>query len=304
MRRPPACNVELGWRCVGWACLVGCSSLAVAACSPSTSGTAADANLGDGSTADADAGEVSDLGDGETGPRKPMPGDPCTTLRDCDDGIFCDGVEECISGRCISARNAACRDHGGCAASICEEAAGGCRVEVQADGAKTCPSGQTCAPELGCLAIEGCTSPTDAKCDDGRACTIDSCEVATGICVHTPNDASCPGAGACGIGSCVGTEVSDPSGCAVMPDASRCAKTQGCDATFACTNLASSCASDLDCADGTLCDGVERCVGGRCQQDATRTRCEAVDACHHASCIVRALGDPYCADVAIVGCKG
>src|SRR5262249_52764483 len=52
---------------------------------------------------------------------KPKPGDPCVTRDDCDDGVFCDGVEECLAGACTSARNTACRDPGGCADSRCDE---------------------------------------------------------------------------------------------------------------------------------------------------------------------------------------
>jgi hypothetical protein len=51
----------------------------------------------------------------------------------------------------------------------------------------------------------GCTS--DAECDDGIACTLDRCDLATGVCSHSPVDTSCapgfacfPGTG-CGLGS-------------------------------------------------------------------------------------------------------
>src|SRR5687767_11213066 len=55
--------------------------------------------------------------------RKAKPGDPCTTRADCDDGVFCSGVEECLAGACVSARNAACRAPSACATATCDEAA-------------------------------------------------------------------------------------------------------------------------------------------------------------------------------------
>ena len=31
----------------------------------------------------------------------------------------------------------------------------------------------------------------DAECDDGIACTTDSCDLGTGECLHAPNDSAC-----------------------------------------------------------------------------------------------------------------
>ncbi len=229
-------------------------------------------------------------------------GSPCTDQRTCDDGIFCNGVEECLAGVCISARNAACRDSGGCATSLCIEASDSCEVTLSG-GAVMCGSGTICSAGTGCESVDGCTTANDPKCDDGRACTADSCDVASGACVHLPVNASCPASvGACGVGVCVGRDTDDPSGCGALEDASKCAMNQGCDDTFACSALPASCATDHDCNDGTLCDGVERCVSGACVH-GDRTRCEASDACHQVECASRALGDPYCLDVPIFGCK-
>ncbi len=263
------------------AALAGCTSSHDADV-PSAAEAGVDARDAREDVADSKAGDVTDV-------HVPRPGDPCTDRRDCDDGIFCDGMEECIASICISPRNAACRDPGGCASSTCVEASRGCVVDVPA--VPLCAVSEICLPDLGCEKPEGCTG--DARCDDLRACTDDVCELASGRCLHEPVDGRCPAVGACGIGVCLGDRVTDPSGCGGLPDAGKCKATEGCDSSLACVGLPSHCTSDRDCTDGTFCDGSERCLAGVCQHGAITT-CVAVDACHHAICRDRALGDAYC----------
>jgi hypothetical protein len=241
-------------------------------------------------------------GAGDAGRRKPRPGDPCKERTDCDDGVFCNGVEECVSGICISPRNAACRDPGGCATATCQEDQGGCAIDPTPPAAGTCDAGSVCLADLGCTKVEGCTSASDPRCDDGRACTDDVCDVASGRCLHLPVDARCPAAvSGCGRGLCLGDKVAEPSGCGATPDASRCGEGFGCDATLACVSLPTTCTWDEDCTDHTLCDGIERCVLGRCVH-GERTTCVARDSCHRAVCRERALGDPYCVETKLPRC--
>lgn len=240
-----------------------------------------------------------DVGSTDAAGRLPRPGDPCVGRADCDDGIFCNGAEECVGNVCISARNAACRDPGGCASARCDEGAGACIIDPSAG---SCAAGEVCLAELGCTKVEGCTSVTDPRCDDSRACTDDRCDVASGRCLHVARDSKCPATvGACGRGICLGDHVADPSGCGANPDGSRCGKDQGCDSSLACVSLAATCTRDRDCTDGSLCDGVERCVSGRCMSGA-RTTCQSSDECHRSVCKERALGDSYCIDTKIPAC--
>ncbi len=51
---------------------------------------------------------------------------------------------------------------------------------------------------------------TDEECDDGVGCTVDTCDVVNGTCVHTPDDAACPDDHL----FCNGQEICDPiDGC-------------------------------------------------------------------------------------------
>ncbi len=222
-------------------------------------------------------------------PRPPRPGDPCTTRADCDDGAFCSGVEECLAGVCVSARNAACRAPSSCADVACDESNAACVLNAQA-----CAGGLSCSIDRGCV-TDACSG--DAECDDARACTDDAC--VGGHCVHVPVDARCPAKGACGVGVCLGDAISDPSGCGTKPDAAKCNANEGCVAD-ACALLRAGCTTDRDCANGNLCDGVERCVAGACVHGA-RTTCVA-GSCQHASCSTSGVGDPWCRIVTLARC--
>ncbi len=150
--------------------------------------------------------------------------------------------------------------------------------------------------DRGCDEPRACTR--DSECDDGRSCTDDVC--VAGRCAALPIDARCPSLGACGAGVCLGDSIADASGCGGKPDAARCAATEGCTVEFACAPLPAACATDFDCADGNLCDGIERCVAGRCERGANPT-CRG-SACQHATCSISGVGDPWCKVVALARC--
>jgi len=221
--------------------------------------------------------------------RTPRPGDPCTTRADCDDGVFCSGAEECLAGVCVSARNAACRAPSVCASVSCDESASACVFAAQ-----PCEGLLVCSIDRGCVDN---TCSRNVDCDDGRACTDDVC--VAGHCAHVPIDARCPNPGACGVGVCLGDAISDASGCGSKPDAARCKPNEGC-AVDQCVALKSSCTRDADCANGNLCDGVERCASGSCTHGA-RTTCTA-GPCQHAECSASGVGDPWCRIVTLARC--
>ena len=101
----------------------------------------------------------------------------------------------------------------------------------------------------------GCTGPED--CDDGVACTDDTCDTETGICEFTPNDTLCDNGAFCD-----GTETCDAE--------------LGCQSgTAPCTGpLQPHCDEDADqcveclisdhCDDSEPCNGAEACSGRTC----------------------------------------
>lgn len=85
---------------------------------------------------------------------------------------------------------------------------------------------------------------SDADCDDGHACTVDTCAVG-GSCRHTPLDERC-GAG------------------------ERCSPERGC---------SRGCVDASDCDDGSFCNGVEQCLGGMCAPARSAPDCDDGNEC-------------------------
>jgi hypothetical protein len=148
---------------------------------------------------------------------------------ECDDGIFCDGIERCIASACHRGDPVLCDDGVDCTVDRCDEATDACAatsVDLACDDGLACDGLERCDAALGCV-------PADAAaCDDGIACTVDACE--------------------------------EPAAeCASLPDHSLCGPGERCDPAFGCLPGA-ACAADADCDDGFHCNGLERCVDGGC----------------------------------------
>jgi hypothetical protein len=124
-----------------------------------------------------------------------------------------------------------------------------------------------------------------AECDDGIACTVDTCPPETGRCTHQPDDTACDDHDAC-----TGAERCDPTrgcvsdapvdcddgidctddrcdpatgGCLRTLVHARCTPPRICDPprsadASGCADPP-ACAIDGDCGDGDLCNGVETC---------------------------------------------
>jgi cysteine-rich repeat protein len=161
--------------------------------------------------------------------------DSSTDFAPCDDGVFCNGSDECFQGTCQFHSGDPCV--GQDCATACDELAGQC---------DPVPAGQPCPDDgLACTAdqCDGagfCAHPPlagGAPCpDDGNDCTMDECN-GIGLCVHPaqPDGTACDDANACtqidrcAGGQCVGT---DPIVCT----APACHEPPTCDpSTGACT---------------------------------------------------------------------
>jgi hypothetical protein len=137
----------------------------------------------------------------------------CTSDADCDDGVFCNGIESCDTdtGSCVAISS--------CPPSIpptvCNEETdscdpGPCTSDADCDDGLFCNGVESCDTDTGsCVAISSCPPsipPTvcneetdscdpapctsDADCDDGLFCNgVESCDTDTGSCVAI---SSCP----------------------------------------------------------------------------------------------------------------
>jgi len=141
----------------------------------------------------------------------------------------------------------------------------------------------------------GCS--TAADCDDGIACTTDSCEIVgnNGTCSHTTNDSACDDGNECTTDTCVAA-----SGCSNTPNTGAacgsssdtvCDNPDTCDANGVCqpnneptTTVCRADAGDCDVAEN--CDGAGSCpadgfepAGTQCG-DTTDTVCDNPDTCN------------------------
>lgn len=104
----------------------------------------------------------------------------CTSPEDCDDGLWCNGQELCVSYACEEGVPPDCDDEISCTEDACNEA------------------------------IDACENlPNDALCEDGNPCTGDTCHPATG-CVNACNAVG-PEDPCCEDPACTGSPVCDPA---------------------------------------------------------------------------------------------
>ncbi len=139
---------------------------------------------------DLDAGpDLTDAGDGGpppegcTAPGSTL-GTECTGNAACNDGCFCNGLEECRGGTCQAGTGPCREDEHACTSVTCAESTNRCSVttdDSMCTNSNACDGLEVCNPSRGC-------SPGPAPvCNDETSCTVDSCDMATG-CVYTPRD--------------------------------------------------------------------------------------------------------------------
>ncbi|MFK8002317.1 MAG: hypothetical protein AB8H86_22160 [Polyangiales bacterium] len=197
----------------------------------------------------------------------------CTTNDECDDGVYCNGAEECSAGACIAGALPDCDDGVACTADICDDEMGACRSFADSTA---CADGETCSAS-GCSSE--CTS--DDQCTDGVFCNgAETCS--DGVCtagVVPDCDDSIP----CTEDVC--DELS--SSCRSFPADMGCGANETCNAATGCIP---ECTTNAQCDDGFHCNGAESCDGGSCiagtapdcddEVACTRDLCdEATDSC-------------------------
>ncbi len=197
---------------------------------------------------------------------------------DCNDKIACT-IDACdvIKGCTHTGNAAACDDSNACTTDACD-AVGGCThapiLGTACNDGNPCTTGEQC--ELGAAGAT-CMGGTALSCDDGLACTIDSCDAKVG-CTHTNASATtcddgnvCTTGDACSNGKCIGSATSCDDGNPCTQDA--CTPGTGC--------LHS--ATTAPCEDGSACTIGDVCAGGKCTPGATAS-CDDGNACTTDSC--------------------
>ncbi len=163
----------------------------------------------------------------------------CTSTADCADDDPCTD-DACSNGVCLHEPKD-CGDDDPCTEDVCTAATGEC-----ANTPVECPDGQ------GCNALGTCaaTCADASTCDDGDACTTDSCMAE--LCVN--EDMDCADNDACTVDGC--------SDGMCTHDAVTCPEGQACldgDCIMTCTT-ADDCTDDIDCT-------ADLCIEGFCEFD-------------------------------------
>ncbi len=199
-------------------------------------------------------------------------GPTCSVPADCDDGVYCNGAEDCVGGDCVPGTAVDCNDGVGCTDDSCNEGTDSCD-NVANDA--NCDNGLYCDGAEWCDAVSDCQVGTTVDCDDAVACTDDSCNEGTDSCDNVPNDGLCDDGAFCnGAETCHAT-----LGCQAGSDP--CAGYFGCDEV---NDVCVECFGDGDCDDGLYCNGVETCdVLGVCQ-GGTAVDCNDGVGCTDDSC--------------------
>ena len=205
----------------------------------------------------------------------PDPDCDCVYDSDCDDGLLCT-IDTCdpelgclheFDPECDCLYDSDCRDDNPCTADRCD-ADGGCVFENLADGSP-CPGEDVCAGPDTCQSGV-CEEGPARNCDDGIACTIDTCDE-TGGCVHTPDpDCECETDDEC--------TLVDPCLVGTCGDDNRCTSAPAANGT-ACVPT-DPCVPEALCHDGVCEDGAyDNCDDGNV---CTIDFCDPVLGCIHA----------------------
>ncbi len=164
----------------------------------------------------------------------------------CNDGLYCNGAETCDPALDCQAGTDPC------VGQLCDEVGDvcvDCFDDLDCDDGLYCNGAETC--------VSGsCQTGTAVDCNDGVACTDDSCNETTDSCDNVVNDANCDD----GL-HCNGAETCDAllgcqAGVAVhCDDGVPCTDDSCNESTDACDNVA----NDANCDDGLYCNGAEWC---------------------------------------------
>ncbi|MCH7781208.1 MAG: lamin tail domain-containing protein, partial [Acidobacteria bacterium] len=175
----------------------------------------------------------------------------CGSDADCDDTLFCNGLETCVGLVCVPGTPVAIDDGVSCTDDACDEATDSV-LHVANDA--VCDDAVFCNGAETCDAVLDCQVGTPPVVDDGVGCTDDSCDEVNDVIVHAVNNANCDDALFCnGAESCdalLDCQVGTPP---VISDGVACT-VDSCDEA---SDNVIHIPSNALCDNGQFCDGAE-----------------------------------------------
>ncbi|MFH0928905.1 MAG: S8 family peptidase [Candidatus Aenigmatarchaeota archaeon] len=230
----------------------------------------------------------------------------CTIDSECDDGLYCNGAEVCVSGVCQSGTAIVCSyldDQ--CNVGVCDEGSDSCVAQPVSDGTSCddglfCNVGETCQSGV-------CTGGKAYNCGVNDSCSIASCDESSDSCSSSPvadgticdDNLFCTINDVCTVGVCGGEQrnCDDVIGCTAdscnegtgscdnTPDNSICDNGLFCDGTETCSALTGcQLGNPITCNDNNECT-IDNCVEGSGTCENIWPACGLADECCGPSCI-------------------
>lgn len=219
--------------------------------------------------------------------------------KDCNDTDFCtiDSCNPVVLGGCQHLPNT-CDDGNQCTTDTCNSAQAKCQHTDVVDNFCNCQTLDPCEV-IPCMigtcseALQGQCEQLPINCDDGNACSVDTCDPKTGACAHTPVN--------CDTGDkCVHHLCEPVNGCYHVPfdltpghdcdDGSLCT-TDTCAPATGCVNTPLDC-SDADYCTDDLCRPASGCFNPPtdCLQDESIKNFVTTGDCYQALCSNERMG--------------
>ncbi len=215
----------------------------------------------------------------------------------CDDGLYCNGTEQCDPKTgCKAGVSPALDDKVACTADFCDESQD---LVVHTPSNEKCSDGKWCTGTETCDALLGCQAGVPVAVDDGNACTVDLCDETIQQVTHLADDSLCDDDLWCN-----GTEQCNYIlGCIEgIPPVSD----DGIDCTVeSCNEALDAIVHSPDnaaCTDGLFCNGAETCHASKgCQAGKAPSVDDSIE-CTSDSCdesldkVVHLPDNTQCAD--------
>ncbi len=204
----------------------------------------------------------------------------CIASGNCDNGLFCDGVETCNGGSCQVGTAPNLDDFVACTIDSCDEIND---VIVNTPDDNFCDNDLWCDGNEYCDAVLDCQNGIAQDCDDLISCTTDTCNEFNDECDYDTLGCSCSVQGPAPV------ECDDSNSCT----------DDICNSTLDCENINNDANS---CDRGELCTENDRCSLGSCIADPVNIddgiAC-TIDNCDEISGVTHITNDSLCDDANI-----
>jgi hypothetical protein len=181
-------------------------------------------------------------------------GQSCDPGQSCSDNNACTTDDHCENGACVGTPVTCQEDANPCTTATCHPLLG-CGFAFNHN---PCDDGNPCTRNDVCS--NGVCLGSPDPCSDENVCTTDSCDLATGLCVHANNTSSCNDFNACTVGDLCQNGACAGGSPRVCNDNKPCTD-DTCNPSTGCVFTA----NDANvCSDNSSCTTDDHCVGGAC----------------------------------------